>query len=128
MPENFTNSTNLAAGKNRMIRVLVAGAGGAMAAPIVVALDAAKLKGRQVEICLYARPGNTYDAVAARGIDVCYAPQDVAGKTYRDCDALLFSARLLLPRTRRKNEVPACGVSYDYRCADRYRHMVLDPR
>jgi phosphoribosylcarboxyaminoimidazole (NCAIR) mutase len=39
MRENFTNSTNLAAAKNREIRVLVAGAGGAMAAPIVVALD-----------------------------------------------------------------------------------------
>jgi hypothetical protein len=90
-------------------------------------IDAAKLKGRQVDICLYARPSNTYDEVAARGIDVRYAPQDVAGKTYRDYDILLFSARSLSPRTSRKDEVPACGVFFDYRCADRYLNMVLDP-
>lgn len=70
------------------MRILIVGAGGAMAAPIVAALHEANLRGpdQRVEICLYARPGDTFNALQTRGISVRYAPQDAAGKLYRDRD------------------------------------------
>ena len=70
------------------MRILIVGAGGAMAAPIVAALHEANQREgvERVEICLYTRPGDTFNALKSRGISVKYAPQDAAGKVYRDRD------------------------------------------
>lgn len=68
------------------MRVLIVGAGGAMAVPIVAAFHEARLKGASVDLALFARPGATFDALKSRGVSVRYAPQDSAGRLYRDRD------------------------------------------